>query len=233
MQDFLICLEMVPAAIGHWNAFSYRDYIASDLAGRMPMFYALRDAFGYKDVWQDTITTVSGTEFNYRTFEPADGVAASWQKRINTGLRYSHGGRGKYWIVNEYDDSMQGHHRAESSQHTSSAMPTSQDWEDPEASGMLGFQEATWDVEAEQTYAEARDMIYGDVNYPVLTIRPSRRLMSAESGGRYGINTNAPSRTMPPRSKSKGKQQQKRRKPPLSTIPSDESVPLIIDDSYV
>ncbi|KAI8050786.1 organic solute transporter Ostalpha-domain-containing protein [Syncephalis plumigaleata] len=244
MQDFLICLEMVPAAIGHWSAFSYRDYTGSDLAGRMPMFYALRDALGYKDIWQDTLTTVSGTEFNYRTFEPADGVAASWQKRINTGLRYTQGGRNKYWIVNEYDNPVSGqHHVGESSQQ--GAMPvalTPQDWEDPESSGMLGFQEATWDVEAERDYAEAREMIYGDVNYPVLPVsrrRGGRQLSSnIESGiGRYGIGTDSSSHSRQSASSSmptRPKRKHKRKAPSTSnTRPSNPTTPLIIDDAYV
>jgi hypothetical protein len=203
------------------------------------MFYALRDAFGYKDVWQDTLTTVSGTEFNYRTFEPADGVAASWQKRINRGLRYTQGGRNKYWIINEYDSSISGQHYAGESSRQGAvfmALPP-QNWGDPEASGMLGFQEATWDVEAERDYAEAREMIYGDVNYPVLPVsRRRRQLSSMESGiGGYGIGANSShhrsaSYSTPTRSKRKYKG-----KAPSTnnTHSSDPTTPLFIDAAYV
>ncbi|RKP25883.1 organic solute transporter Ostalpha-domain-containing protein [Syncephalis pseudoplumigaleata] len=244
MQDFLICLEMVPAAMGHWSAFSYRDYTGPDLAGRMPMFYALRDAFGYKDVWQDTVTTVSGSEFNYRTFEPADGVAASWQKRINTGLRYSQGGRNKYWIAHKYDSPRAGQYTGESSHQAMPVALTPQDWADPEASGMLGFQEATWDVEAERAYTEAREMIYGDVNCPVLPVtRRPRHIGHVEAGGsggggggggRYGTGNHAARREASSASSASMRPPRPKRKHKRKTqSSSDPTMPLIVDDSYV
>ncbi|RKP05420.1 organic solute transporter Ostalpha-domain-containing protein [Thamnocephalis sphaerospora] len=166
VQNSLICMEMVPAAFGHWYAFSYRDYITPGLSGRLPLYYAFRDAFGHVDVWQDTLETVAGTQFNYRTFEPADGVAASWQKRINTGLRYSQGGRNKYWLADEeagpssYGSSGPG--GAGNSDRFHNHWGDDMDAEQ----GMLGFVAATQDVEAEGLYAEARDMMYGDFNSP-------------------------------------------------------------------
>jgi len=90
-------------ALLHLYAFSHRDYIDDNLyAGRMPFYYALRDSlFGYKDVFQDSLTTFKGTGFTYRTFEPAEGAmhrGIAREKRVRAGLRYVNGGQAKYWL---------------------------------------------------------------------------------------------------------------------------------------
>lgn len=66
--------------------------------------YALRDSIlGYKDVLGDSISTLRGTGFSYRTFEPAEGGVHSSTgdaraKRARAGLRYADGGKTKYWL---------------------------------------------------------------------------------------------------------------------------------------
>ncbi|KAF9436147.1 hypothetical protein BGZ76_004715 [Entomortierella beljakovae] len=103
IQDFLICIEMVGAAMGHWYAFSHKDYFEKEItSGRMPIYYAFRDACGIKDIIQDSLDTLQGTRFNYRTFEPCEGIATlgkSRSGRIHAGLRYSQGGSSKYWLT--------------------------------------------------------------------------------------------------------------------------------------
>ena len=68
---------------------------------RLPFVYALRDAFGLKDVWEDTKDTFKGRGVSYQAYEPAEGTlhyGFGRQKRIRAGLRYSKGGKAKYWI---------------------------------------------------------------------------------------------------------------------------------------
>ena len=103
LTDTLICLEMPLFAIAHLAAFSHQDYIEKKLAyvGRMPMRYAFRDAFGFKDVLEDARVTLNGQGMDYREFEPSEGhmhQGLGRERRIRAGLRYSHGGRGKYWL---------------------------------------------------------------------------------------------------------------------------------------
>ncbi|GJJ67879.1 hypothetical protein EMPS_00225 [Entomortierella parvispora] len=101
-QDALICFEMSIASFGHLYAFSYKDYIDPEIpSARMPIYYALRDAFGIQDIIEDSRETLQGTRFTYRTFEPSEGVATigrSRSGRIMAGLRYSAGGTSKYWL---------------------------------------------------------------------------------------------------------------------------------------
>ncbi|GAA6005875.1 hypothetical protein JCM10207_007260 [Rhodosporidiobolus poonsookiae] len=104
IQDTLICLEMPLFAFGHLYAFSYTDYIDENhiYSGRLPVWHAFRDAFGYKDLVLDSLTTLRGTGFSYRTFEPASGALHApglvRDRRIAAGLRYSASGKTKYWL---------------------------------------------------------------------------------------------------------------------------------------
>ena len=103
LTDTLICLEMPFFAIAHLYAFSYRDYIDPKLSyvARMPMYYAFWDAFGCKDVLEDSKATLKGKGMTYREFEPAEGYihqGVARSRRIRAGLRYSKGGKKKYWL---------------------------------------------------------------------------------------------------------------------------------------
>ena len=69
--------------------------------------YAARDAFGLKDVWEDIKDTFKGRGVSYQSYEPAEGGlhhGSGRQKRIRAGLRYSKGGKAKYWIPIPGDD---------------------------------------------------------------------------------------------------------------------------------
>ena len=112
LTDTLICFEMPFFAAAHMYAFSYRDFIqpppTSPHKNGIPMFvarmrlgYAFRDAFGLKDLVEDTRTTLRGEGINYRAFEPTEGgmhIGAARERRIRAGLRYLAGGKRKYWL---------------------------------------------------------------------------------------------------------------------------------------
>lgn len=103
VQDMLICLEMPLFALGHAYAFSPRDYVDpfSSYQSRLPAYYALRDAIGIYDVISDSLTTIRGTGYGYQTFEPSEGVIhqrLGRERRVRAGLRYTQGGKAKYWL---------------------------------------------------------------------------------------------------------------------------------------
>jgi hypothetical protein len=104
IQDALICFEMPAFAIAHWYAFSWHDYADVTIsAARMPIRFALRDAFGPKDLIEDTKETFAGGKYEYRQFDAHDNVIAheqssSREARMREGMRYERGGKGKYWI---------------------------------------------------------------------------------------------------------------------------------------
>ncbi|KAG6878229.1 hypothetical protein C0993_010351 [Termitomyces sp. T159_Od127] len=109
LTDTLICLEMPIFAFAHMYAFSHMDYIDHSLSyvARMPMYFAFRDAFGLRDVIEDSKATLRGEGMDYREFEPAEGVmhqGVGRDRRIRAGLRYSKGGQRKYWLPQQSEE---------------------------------------------------------------------------------------------------------------------------------
>lgn len=110
ITDVLICYEMPFFAVAHTFAFSHKDYIdpLTHYAARMRFWYAVRDAFGLKDVIEDSKATLHSS-VTYRTYEPVEGgmhVGAGRDRRIRAGLRYAKGGQQKYWLPMPADDEM-------------------------------------------------------------------------------------------------------------------------------
>ncbi|KAK0499557.1 DUF300 domain-containing protein [Armillaria luteobubalina] len=103
LTDTLICMEMPLFAFAHLFAFSYTDFIDKNksFVARMKVSYAFRDAFSFLDVVEDSKATLRGEGMDYRDFEPSESFmhqGAGRDKRIRAGLRYSKGGKRKYWL---------------------------------------------------------------------------------------------------------------------------------------
>jgi len=103
LSDTLICLEMPVFAIAHLYAFSFTDFVDPDssFVARMRIKYALKDSFGLKDVLEDSKATLRGEGMDYREFESSEGFmhqGVGRDRRIRAGLRYSQGGKRKYWL---------------------------------------------------------------------------------------------------------------------------------------
>ncbi|CAG8690470.1 10411_t:CDS:2 [Dentiscutata erythropus] len=155
IQDFLITFEMLIAAFAHGYAFSYKDYVdPSYRSGRMPIKYAFKDCMGFRDVIEDTLETIRGSRFNYRTFEPAEGMAhtgPSRTARIMAGLRFTGGGAGKYWLPGP----------------NSNTPLLSRQMDDDRNS--LNFHDPDPNDEVEHMYDHSRKLgEYGDYNFPVI-----------------------------------------------------------------
>ncbi|KAL4778294.1 organic solute transporter Ostalpha-domain-containing protein [Aspergillus varians] len=171
IQDSLTCFEMPMFAIAHWYAFSWHDYADSTIsAARLPVIYALRDAFGARDLIEDTKMTLRGDNYQYRLFDSGDHIIAhadsdSRVRRVMHGMRYERGGKAKYWIpkpgeVNSRTPLLAG---SEGSSRTrrSSTLDRYRSRSESE--------EATLDNDDERLFSQARELEFGDFNYPVIT----------------------------------------------------------------
>ncbi|EEA28724.1 hypothetical protein TMatcc_002924 [Talaromyces marneffei ATCC 18224] len=177
IQDTLICLEMPAFAIAHWYAFSWHDYADNRVSSaRMPVKYALRDAFGIRDLIEDTKQTFQGNDYEYRLFDSGDNIIAheessSRVKRVMEGMRYERGGKGKYWIpkpgeTNSRTPLLSG--RIAPGQRSLSDGPKRNSTIDKYRSyGEL--EETTIDEDDERLFNNARALEFGDWNYPVIT----------------------------------------------------------------
>lgn len=189
IQDALICFEMPLFALSHWYAFSWKDYADATISeARMPIRFALRDAFGPRDLIEDAKETFSGKKYDYRYFDAEDNVMAheessSRRARMKEGMRYERGGRGKYWIPSptEANDKQPLLSRWAADSHARTISPaggasrstsrgqrkdygTNREPEEPEL-----------DAEEERLYVNARALEFGDWNYPVINTHYASR----------------------------------------------------------
>ncbi|OLL26551.1 Transmembrane protein 184 [Neolecta irregularis DAH-3] len=178
IQDALICIEMPLFAIGHWYAFSYKDYCdASISSARLPFRHALRDSFGLKDVIEDTKDTfLRGRRYGYRAFDSSEAIrayeGAGRNARMSEGLRYTRDGKGKYWLPPP-TSSTSLLSRFAGSGYTVAA---------PEhirraCEGIRREGRETEDIETkldqgdEELFKKARTLEFGDYNYPVIPVQ--------------------------------------------------------------
>lgn len=183
IQDALICFEMPFFAIWQWYAFNWKDYADRTISdARMPIRFALRDAFGPRDLIEDCKLTFSGRNYDYRYFDAEDNVMAHEQSssrraRMREGMRYERNGRGKYWVPSTTDQSKQpllgrfSHARTMSpsggkdrSTSRDKTYGTQSDPDEPEL-----------DAEEERLYSNARALEFGDWNYPVINTHYATR----------------------------------------------------------
>ncbi|KAL4820268.1 organic solute transporter Ostalpha-domain-containing protein [Aspergillus spinulosporus] len=171
IQDSLTCFEMPVFAVAHWYAFSWHDYADSTIsAARLPVKYALRDAFGAKDLIEDTKITMRGENYAYRLFDSGDHIiphaeSNSRVRRVMHGMRYERGGKGKYWIpqpgeVNSRTPLLGGFDGSSGSRRNSTL---------DRYRSRSESEETTLDESDERLFSQARELEFGDFNYPVIT----------------------------------------------------------------
>ncbi|RMZ88858.1 hypothetical protein DV736_g3910, partial [Chaetothyriales sp. CBS 134916] len=184
IQDTLICIEMPIFAIGHWYAFDWHDYADLDVSSaRMPVSYAIRDAFGLRDLIEDTKMTFCGSDYDYRQFDSGDNVMAHQESRSRVarmmeGMRYERGGQAKYWISKQ-----QANPRTPLLSHQRTPTLTA---DGPRFANFYraASPDISFDInlEDEHLYTNARALEFGDWNYPVITIHRAIRKHSQPAG---------------------------------------------------
>ncbi|CAG9944382.1 unnamed protein product [Clonostachys rosea f. rosea IK726] len=200
IQDALICIEMPIFAMAHWYAFSWQDFADNSIqSARMPLRHALRDAFGPRDLIEDSKQTFGGETYGYRAFDSGDKVIAhedskSRIARLRDGMRYERGGKGKYWIpkpgeINSTTPLLGSDGAGSSSRPDQINENTHGTFEEPHI-----------DEEDEELYDSARELEYGDWNYPVITA--SQPLGDRYYASRSYYNNRSPVHIPPARSPS-------------------------------
>lgn len=183
IQDALICFEMPFFAAWQWYAFNWKDYADKTISdARMPIRFALRDAFGPRDLIEDCKETFSGKKYEYRYFDAEDNVMAheessSRRARMAEGMRYERNGRGKYWVpsTSEARQPLLGRFS------NARTMSPSDGKKDRSTSRGNGYgtnhepEEPELDAEEERLYTNARALEFGDWNYPVINTHYASR----------------------------------------------------------
>jgi hypothetical protein len=185
ITNLLICTEMPLFAFFHLYAFSHTDYYSPELSyvARMPMWHGWKDAFGSKDVVEEAKSTLRGEGMDYREFEPSEGdihQGVARERRIRAGLRYSKGGKSKYWLprnVGEDRESVRPRDATEAQSPLLRSSESSQEgtsWKLEEDG--TGYELPFGDVGGaimegdEELYEHSRNYIFGDYNYPCIDV---------------------------------------------------------------
>ena len=171
IQDALICFEMPIFAVSHWYAFSWHDYADVTIsAARMPVKFAFRDAFGIRDLIEDSKETFKGNLYDYRLFDSGDNVLAHEESesrvaRMMDGMRYERGGKGKYWIPKPHQANSRTPLLSTAGASNGEPRPRSKsrgkahDYRAAEPDAEIGI-----DAEDERLYTNARALEFGDWN---------------------------------------------------------------------
>lgn len=228
IQDALICFEMPFFALSHWYAFSWKDYADETISdARMPIRFALRDTFGPRDLIEDAKETWSGNKYEYRYFDAEDNVIAheessSRTARMQEGMRYERGGRGKYWIPSPGTEGAKqpllsriqdNHARTMSPGGSKSRSSSKANGYGTESQDELG--EPELDPQEEKLYGKARELEFGDWNYPVINTHYATR------GDRLRTNPNMLSATTNRAILQPTEDNKKRRKSRIKAIQDD------------
>lgn len=186
IQDALICVEMPMFAVAHWYAFSWHDFADNNVSSaRMPVGHAFRDAFGIRDLIEDSKETFQGDNYRYRVFDSGDKVMAhedsrSRLARLREGMRYERGGKGKYWIPKPGEVNATTPLLGNGASSSSNSRP---DQMNENTHGT--FDEPELDAEEDAMYEAARGLEYGDWNVS--------NCFSAASGAPANIRPSTPS----------------------------------------
>jgi hypothetical protein len=175
IQDALICVEMPIFAVAHWYAFSWHDFADNSiLSARMSVRHAFRDSFGLLDLIIDSRVTLRGDTYGYRVFDSGDRVMAhedskSRLARLQDGMRYERGGKGKYWIPKPGQVSSRTP-LLDPNRDNQTAASSNSSVQDEYDHGTFG--EPMLDDDEERLYENARQLEYGDWNVSSLSPLP-------------------------------------------------------------
>ncbi|CAN0897464.1 Flap endonuclease 1 [Linum grandiflorum] len=107
-QDFIICVEMLIAAIGHFYAFPYKEYAGANIGGPCGLSRSLGHALKLNDFYHDTVHQFAPTYHDYVLYNHNEGEegAVKYRSRtfVPTGQEMDAVRRNKHLVGNKLDD---------------------------------------------------------------------------------------------------------------------------------
>uniref|UniRef100_A0A0A0LGL5 Uncharacterized protein n=1 Tax=Cucumis sativus TaxID=3659 RepID=A0A0A0LGL5_CUCSA len=107
-QDFIICIEMLIAALGHLYAFPYKEYAGANIGGSRGLTGSLAHAVKLNDFYHDTVHQFAPTYHDYVLYNHSDGDEGTRKYRsrtfVPTGPEMDTVRRNKHMFGNKLDD---------------------------------------------------------------------------------------------------------------------------------
>ncbi|KAJ6928441.1 transmembrane protein 184B-like [Populus alba x Populus x berolinensis] len=89
-QDFIICVEMLIAAVGHLYAFPYKEYAGANIAGSCDLTRSLAHALKLNDFYHDTVHQFAPTYHDYVLYNHTEGDEGTRKYRSRTFVPTGH-----------------------------------------------------------------------------------------------------------------------------------------------
>lgn len=165
-QNFIICFEMLIAAVGHLFAFPYKEYAGANIGGPCGLTGSLAHALKLNDFYHDTVHQFAPTYHDYVLYNHSEGDEGTRKYRSRTFVPTGHEmdavRRNKHMFGNKLDE-------IQLSSHSSSGTSTPQNIISVPDSAQSDAMKSSLLVDASNSLSVPYDMSLIDMdlsNYP-------------------------------------------------------------------